>query len=198
MQIWVSVNEADIGNIRQGQEVEFTVDAFPNEQFSGVVEKVRLNASMSQNIVSYIVEVTTDNQAERLLPYLTANVNFILQRSENGSLSVPNAAMRFKPEEKLVSAPYHEILSRAGEMRKKAIIWVERDKKLMPIEVKIGVNDGTRSEIFADDLRVDDLLVVGMENKNNSGNPTSANQSGGARNNNASPFMPQMPTRQRR
>ena len=77
IQVWVSVNEADIGNIHPGQDVTFTVDAFPNRTFHGKVNKVRLNATMTQNVVTYTVEVNTDNSDGKLLPYLTANVQFL-------------------------------------------------------------------------------------------------------------------------
>ena len=79
MQVWVAVNEADIGRIRPGQTVTFTVDAFPDDVFQGEVGKVRLNASMTQNVVTYTVEVITDNSTGRLLPYLTANVQFEIE-----------------------------------------------------------------------------------------------------------------------
>src|SRR5262245_1701712 len=76
MQVWIAVNEADIGQVHAGQRVTFTVDAFPGEKFTGEVGKVRLNAAMTQNVVNYTVEVLTDNSSSRLLPYLTANAQF--------------------------------------------------------------------------------------------------------------------------
>ena len=96
LQIWVAVNEADIGHIRPGQAASFTVDAFPGRVFRGQVEKMRLNASMSQNVVTYTVEVTTDNSDGLLLPYLTANVKFLVDERHE-VLLVPNAALRFTP-----------------------------------------------------------------------------------------------------
>ena len=96
LQVWVSVNEADIGHIKPGQAVTFTVDAFPGEVFSGEVGKVRLNATMTQNVVTYTVEIITDNSNGKLLPYLTANVTFIVGERKN-VLLVPNAALRWTP-----------------------------------------------------------------------------------------------------
>ena len=96
MEVWASVNEADIGNIKKGQRVVFTVDAYPNEKFIGEVGKIRLNATMSQNVVTYVVEVLTDNSSGKLLPYLSANLNFEVKRKD-GALSVPNSALRFSP-----------------------------------------------------------------------------------------------------
>src|SRR5437870_2788359 len=91
IQVWVSVNEADIGNIHPGQPVTFTVDAFPNQIFHGQITKIRLNATMTQNVVIYTVEVTTDNPDGQLLPYLTANVRFVTG-SRHSVFVVPNAA----------------------------------------------------------------------------------------------------------
>ncbi|HEY3320144.1 MAG TPA: efflux RND transporter periplasmic adaptor subunit [Planctomycetota bacterium] len=97
MQVWASMNEADIGNIHPGQPVTFTVDAFPNTTFKGSVRKVRYNATMTQNVVTYTIEVETDNSNGRLLPYLTANALFEVARRED-VLLVPNAALRFVPQ----------------------------------------------------------------------------------------------------
>ncbi len=107
MEIWVQVNEADIGNIHEGQAVAFTVDAYPGETFVGKVGKVRLNATMTQNVVNYTVEVTTDNSSGKLLPYLTANVRFEVTRRE-GVLAVPNAALRFIPQVAQIAPAYRE------------------------------------------------------------------------------------------
>ncbi len=96
VQVWAQVNEADIGQITSGQEVRFTVDARPREEFTGKVDQVRLNANMTNNVVTYTVVVTTDNSMGRLLPYLTANLQFVThQRSE--VLQVQNAALRWRP-----------------------------------------------------------------------------------------------------
>jgi len=74
IQVWASVNEADIGRIQPGVQVHFTVDAYPNETFVGEVQQVRLNATMTQNVVTYTVVVTTENKKLKLLPYMTANL----------------------------------------------------------------------------------------------------------------------------
>jgi HlyD family secretion protein len=97
MEVWVPVNEADIGSIKVGQPVSFTVDTYPNETFRGEVGKVRLNATMTQNVVTYVVEVVTDNSAGKLLPYLTANMSFQISKHED-VLMAPNAALRWTPK----------------------------------------------------------------------------------------------------
>ena len=96
MQIWTSVNEADIGRIHPGQQVHFTVDAHPSETFYGKVAQVRLDASMTQNVVTYTVVVDTDNSSGKVLPYMTANVQFEIDHHP-GVLLVPNGALRWKP-----------------------------------------------------------------------------------------------------
>lgn len=102
IQVWVSVNEADIGNIHPDQPVTFAVDAFPGRTFHGKVGKVRLNATMTQNVVTYTVEVDTDNPDGKLLPYLTANVQFEVNRL-NDALLVSTAALRWYPDPQMVA-----------------------------------------------------------------------------------------------
>ncbi len=102
IQVWASVNEADIGRIQPGVQVHFTVDAYPNETFVGEVQQVRLNATMTQNVVTYTVVVTTENKKLKLLPYMTANLLFEIERHED-VLKVPNAALRWKPQPKQIA-----------------------------------------------------------------------------------------------
>src|SRR5262249_39060289 len=80
LQVWASVNEADIGQIRPGQPVSFRVAAYPGERFQGTVTQIRLNATMTQNVVTYTVVVSTDNSNGRLLPYMTATLDFEIAR----------------------------------------------------------------------------------------------------------------------
>jgi len=114
MQVWASVNEADIGSIRAGQPVTFTVDAFPGRTFEGTVGKVRLNATMTQNVVTYTVEILTDNSDGALLPYLTANVTFNVAKRENAML-VPNAALRWSPSSPDLISPEGRRSPAAGD-----------------------------------------------------------------------------------
>ncbi len=102
VQVWVAVNEADIGNITPGKPVTFTVDAFPGRTFRGTVGKVRLNAQMTQNVVTYVVEIETDNKDGKLFPYQTANVQFEINRLRNVML-VPNAALRYEPSTDVIA-----------------------------------------------------------------------------------------------
>jgi HlyD family secretion protein len=114
MQIWASVNEADIGSIKPGQAVTFNVDAFAGRTFRGTVEKVRLDATMTQNVVTYTVEILAENPDLTLRPYLTTNVQFEVARKEN-VLVVPNAALRWMPTSLEQVAPdSRDVMSEVG------------------------------------------------------------------------------------
>ncbi len=102
IQVWASVNEADIGRIHQGMKVRFKVDAYPNDTFEGEVLQIRLNATMTQNVVTYTVVVVTENKEMKLLPYMTASLQFEIDRHDN-VLKVPNAALRWKPRPKQIA-----------------------------------------------------------------------------------------------
>ena len=97
MQIDTSFAEADIGKIKEGQKVNFNVDAFPDRSFEGVVKQLRLNSTNTSNVVTYNVVVSVDNQDLTLLPGMTAYVNIIVDRARH-ALLVPNAALRYKPK----------------------------------------------------------------------------------------------------
>src|SRR5262245_52537415 len=115
LQVWASVNEADIGNIYSGQPVTFSVDAYPGRVFKGVVapDQPRLNASMTQNVVTYTVVVNTDNSDGKLLTYLTANLQFEVSKRA-GVLLVPNAALRWRPAPEQVVPEAREEYARAS------------------------------------------------------------------------------------
>ena len=193
MQVWVAVNEADIGKIRAGQPVTFTVDAFPGETFRGEVGKVRLNASMTQNVVTYTVEIVTDNSNGRLLPYLTANVQFELNRRGNVFL-VPNAALRWKPALDQVAPEVREALSGSGEGKEKtkegqrsaagkaaapdepsgrSDLWVPEGDSVRPLAVRVGLSDGTLTEVAGEQLADGLMVVTGMQPQSSAKTDTS-------------------------
>ena len=110
IQVLVSVNEADVGNVYPGQPVTFTVPAHPGRIFKGEVGKVRLNATMTQNVVTYTVEVNTHNADGSFFPYMTANVQFEVSR-EKDVLLVPNAALRWFPQPEMVAPDIREAMA---------------------------------------------------------------------------------------
>jgi HlyD family secretion protein len=176
MQIWVAVNEADVGRIKPGGPVTFTVDAFPGREFQGAVGKVRLNATMTQNVVLYTVEINIENTDKLLLPYLTATVRFQLSCQTN-ALIVPNAALRWNPSSIAEIAPDARPASSAispasdppaadpppkkdkGQSRK--TLWIKDGEFVRPIEVAAGTSDGANTAITADALREGQEVVTG-------------------------------------
>ena len=168
LQVWVAVNEADIGQIRAGLPVTFSVDAFPGETFRGEVNKVRLNANMTQNVVTYTVEVNTDNSSGRLLPYLTANVLFEVGRHDN-VLLVPNAALRWWPQPEQIAPEARTTDSKANRRKEnaakdggeKGTVWVIDGEFVRPITVRVGWSDGSVTELRGDELREGSEVVIG-------------------------------------
>ena len=187
MQVWVAVNEADIGKIHPGLPVIFTVDAFPGETFRGEVGKVRLNASMTQNVVTYTVEIVTDNSSGRLLPYLTANVQFELDRRTN-VLMVPNTALRWRPSAEQVAPEAREALERlAGKKGKtdggsvppsetgtgsaatksRTALWIPEGDYVKPVRVQAGMTDGAFTEVQGEGLTEGMWIVTGVQSQTN-------------------------------
>jgi HlyD family secretion protein len=176
----VAVNEADIGNIYPGQPVDFTVDAYPGQTFKGEVGKIRLNATMTQNVVTYTVEVLTDNSSGKLLPYLTANVQFELSRREN-VLTVPNAALRWAPQPEQIAKEYRvdeasgndssgssQKLSNDPNKHKKTgskqgTVWVQDGEFVRPVTVKLGMTDGVLTEVFGNELPESTEIITGEQ-----------------------------------
>lgn len=184
MQVWVAVNEADISKIHPGQPVTFTVDAFPGETFLGEVGKVRLNASMTQNVVTYTVEIMTDNSNGRLLPYLTANVRFELNRRHDVLLA-PNAALRWQPSVDQIVPKFLEAFENPGaqqsaernqrrasrsptapaETESTGVIWVIEGQQARPLRVRTGLTDGSVTEVEGEDLKDGMQVVVGRQSQ---------------------------------
>jgi HlyD family secretion protein len=176
VQVWISVNETYVGSILPGQPVTLTVDAFPNRVFHGQVGKIRFNATMTQNVVTYTVEVNTENDDGKLLPYLTANAKFKIGH-RNGVLLVPNAALRWSPLPNQI-APEARVKSRGhagssggdreggahgagGATQLRGTLWVEQGKFVRPLQVKVGVTDGVATEVEGRDLAEGLQVVVG-------------------------------------
>jgi HlyD family secretion protein len=173
LQIWASVNEADIGQIHPGQQVRFTVDAFPGDNFSGVVSQIRLNAMMTMNVVTYTVVVDTDNSNRKLLPYMTANLQFLIGERRD-VLLVPNSALRWRPQRQQVAEDARDDYDR--HVRRKSastsstarpteqhLVWVPAEKNLVrPVLVRVGLSDGTTTEITGGDLAEGQAVVIGL------------------------------------
>ncbi len=166
MQINSSFAEADIGNIKEGQRAKFNVDAFPNRSFEGVVKQLRLNPTITSNVVTYDVVISVDNPDEILLPGMTAYVSIEIANRQNVLLA-PNAALRFKPANDDDTAVQHsspqEPATAANHLGsgKLHVLRTEKNRAiLVAVPVRTGITDGRMTEIESDQLKPGDKVVV--------------------------------------
>lgn len=166
MQIEVNISEADISKIAEGQDVDFTVDAYPTTTFKGKVIQVRNSPITTSNVVTYTVVVSVDNGELKLKPGMTANASIITAVRED-ALSVSNQSLRFVPptEAKIKNASPEGKKSYKGQG-----IWVQ-DKntgEIERIEITTGITDGNRTEILSDNLPENTEIISSSSLKNNS------------------------------
>jgi len=171
MQILAQVGESDIAQIKEGQPVEFTVQALTGQTFKGVVKQVRLQSATQDNVVNYTVVVSVDNGKGKLLPGMTARVNFLTKSAEN-VLKVPNAALRFKPATTTTATTTtqpqpqqqrsQQQPQRTGAGRRGGTLYT-LDAKGQPqaIRVVTGVSDGSVTEVRGQDLKEGLKVIAG-------------------------------------
>jgi HlyD family secretion protein len=181
MEVHTNVDEADVGNVTEGQEVSFTVDAFPTRRFRGRVHQVRNAPIAVQNVVTYDAVVRIDNKELLLKPGMTANVQFLVNRKED-VLTIPNMAIRFKPPDQKNEA--QELLrqeqSRAaptvgakktsrspggaggGGGGRRISIYLLRNGQAQPVEVQLGITDGSKTELREGELKENDPVIIGV------------------------------------
>jgi HlyD family secretion protein len=193
MYVYASVDEADIGKIRKAQQSEqpvfFTVDAYPEDLFEGKIHQIRKNPNTVQNVVTYPVVVTTPNPKMKLLPGMTADLSFQIEKRDQ-IVKIPNAALRFYPEEKnFVREEDQKILEGVEEEedsekdqdsgdlrsamqriltrkeRKKRHVWVKEGEKLKAVEITVGLSDFKYTEMESGDLEEGQELVTGLKKK---------------------------------
>lgn len=141
MQVVANVDEADIGGVKEGNRVTFTVDAYPDDTFEGTVKQVRLEATTTNNVVTYEVVISAPNADLKLKPGLTANVTIYTQE-RSGVLAVANKALRFTPTKETVGKDM-KIVDCKGKNK----VWTLNDKTLTAHPVTIGQTDGINTEI---------------------------------------------------
>ena len=180
MQVVADVDEADIGNVTEGARVTFTVDAFPNDTFSGTVTQVRQEATETDNVVTYEVVISARNDDLKLKPGLTANVT-IYTTEMQGVLSVSNKALRFTPVKETVGNK--KIVDCNGTSK----VWTLEGDKLVAHAVKIGMTDGTHTQIISG-IKEGQTIITELE-VTTEGGEGMAPQEGGER----SPFAPGPP-----
>lgn len=207
MEVEANVDEADIGDVKAGNRVTFTVDAFINDQFSGTVKEIRLHPTVSSNVVTYTTIINAPNNDMKLKPGMTANI-IIYTKEVNNALLIPAKALAFAPDSSLMkdyqiegkighkklrmqagsnaggsAQVSHNVASRkdsTGVPKQKAFVWVLQGKKLIRKRIETGLNDNTQVEVLSG-LTENDAVVIGVSG----GNMASASNPGG------SPFLPQ-------
>ncbi len=187
MHIFASVDEADIGMIRQAQEdgnpVEFTVYAYPGELFEGKIAQIRLSSETEQNVVTYPVVVSAPNEDLRLLPGMTADISFKVEEKDE-LVQIPNAAFRFYPERNHVreedralldgtsgseddrrsdESPSAEDRAESNRNRRNRHVWIKDGDLLRAVEIVTGISDYKVTEMVSGELKPGDLVVIGIE-----------------------------------
>ena len=171
MQVIADVDEADIGNVHDGQRVSFTVDAYPNDVFEGTVWQIRLgdssssssssSTSSSSTVVTYEVVITADNPDLKLKPRLTANVTIYTLERDN-VLTIPTKSLRFVPEEELLIGTGLIAENRAQEAPAgKRLVWVKEGQQLHPKAVTVGSTSGNMIEVI-DGLNEGEEIAVDL------------------------------------
>ncbi|WP_320113292.1 efflux RND transporter periplasmic adaptor subunit [Draconibacterium orientale] len=199
MQVEADIDEADIGHIKEGQRVEFTVDAYPETVFEGEVTQLRWEPTVTNNVVTYTIIIDAPNPDYKLMPGMTATIQvYVLEK--NDILVVPSKALRFNPDQKLLMSymsqqekpemPEGQTPPAMGSMPQQApgdvtMVWVKEGSNIHPVPVKIGMNDDINAEILSG-IKSGQEVVLSMEQKG--ANETAARAGG-------NPFMPGPPGR---
>ena len=171
MQVEANIDEADIGQVLQGQRVTFTVDAYPNDEFTGVVTQIRLEPTVVSNVVTYTVIIEAENPELKLMPGLTANITVITKELNNIAL-IPAKAVRYTPSAQL-AAQYAVVPfqmpenarpngvegERPAQASKPSFVWVKNGNQVLARMVKTGMDDGARVQVLKG-LEVGDSIVV--------------------------------------
>jgi len=174
MRVEAAVDEADIGQVKEGQRVEFKVDAYPDMNFNGTVTEVRLEPTVTNNVVTYTIIIAAPNPDYKLMPGMTAQTSIYVFEKKD-LLVVPSKALRFTPDQTLLmsymmSQPKPE-KSGNGEMappmeaanaKDAKTVWVKRDSIIHPVTVEIGLDDDIHTEIISG-LKEGDEVIVKME-----------------------------------
>ncbi len=193
MQIVGNVDEADIGEVKVGQKVKFSVDAYPNDTFEGTVTQVRLSPTTESNVVTYEVIVGTSNPDHKLIPGLTANLT-IYTMSEDDILLLPPAAFTFEPEDHPdMNLPEPgKAIDKSSLSEDERTVWVVEGNSLVNKLVKIGVTNGIKTSVVSG-LKDGDVVAVGYES-----GKEMAEQQGDGSSDKQSPFAPQPPGRNKK
>ncbi len=192
MQVEANVDEADIGNVKEGQRVSFTVDAYPEEEFSGRVKQVRLGAVTTSNVVTYTVIIEANNPDQKLKPGLTATITIFTKELKN-IITIPAQALSFSPDQQTLQA-YYEKNSITGQVPEMVPgtpgIWVKQSNGAIQHRiVTTGEKDGVNVQILSGIALNDEVVINITEGISGKVGITSADRES------SSPFMPTPPNR---
>ena len=182
MQVVADVDEADIGDVKEGERVSFTVDAYPDDTFEGTVKQVRQEATTNNNVVTYEVVISAPNADLKLKPGLTANVT-IYTAERKGVLSVQSKALRFTPQKETVGKM--KIVDQTGNAKNK--VWTIEGNNIVAHKVNIGMTDGTNTQIL-NGISAGVKVITGLNITGGEQDDAQANAGG-----ESSPFAPGPP-----
>ena len=171
MQVDTNVSESDIGRVKDGQQANFTVEAFTDRTFRGTVVQVRQAPQTVQNVVTYDVVVGADNAKFLLMPGMTATVGIVTEQRTN-ALRIPDQALRFMPSGAhpagRIGGPRTGTAQSAGTSHESAQVWVLRGGKPLALGIRTGLDDDTYTEVIGGDLRPSDQLIIGEQRESSS------------------------------
>ena len=165
MQVLADIDEADIGQLRDNAEVNFTVDAFPRDTFHGRVSQIRLSPQTVQNVVTYTAVIDVANEDLKLKPGMTANISAIVAQKKN-VLTVPNAAFRFQPPTNPAAPTTAAAAPASARPHRTATVWTVESHQLKPVQVQTGMTDGIVTEIAAGPLAEGAQVAVPAQQAN--------------------------------
>ncbi|MDP4208129.1 MAG: efflux RND transporter periplasmic adaptor subunit [Bacteroidota bacterium] len=207
MQVEANIDEADIGQVRNNQKVNFTVDAFPDMKFDGTVTQIRLSSTTTNNVVTYKVIINAPNPDKILMPGMTANISIEVDKAEN-VLTVPMKALRFHPDNEALQTYFNSLPEKdrpsdstktikttpdvdvsanaavSKKEKKPSSVWVKKGKSVYAVPVEVGINDGISSEIKSG-LKDGEEVIISMTTSAQAAKQQNATAS--------SPFMPKRP-----
>lgn len=184
MQVVANVDEADIGDVKAGERVTFTVDAYPDDTFQGTVKQVRQEATTTNNVVTYEVVISAPNADLKLKPGLTANVTIYTQEN-NGILAVPSKALRYTPEKETIGN--RKIKDNTGNAKYK--VWTVEGNYVVAHKVNVGITDGTHTQILSGIAAGTEVITGVAVTTEGDDAATDDSESGSSR----SPFQPGPP-----
>lgn len=174
MQVEANIDEADIGQVKKGQKCTFTVDAYNGEEFSGVVEQIRLQPTTTNNVVKYTVILYASNPEEKLYPGMTASISIITQQETGNVMKME--ALNFTPAEKVLEAmkPQHpkkapeapnkgeapQMPNEGKDFSQMKKVWIKEGNSLRPCPIEVGIDDGVNAIIKGGPIQKGDTIVL--------------------------------------